>query len=141
MRKYRPSSDQPFVYSTWLRNYKHSSYFAKRIKPVVFFAGHHALIAHVLAKPTTQVLIAHPKNDPETILGYLVFEAANETKKPVVHFTFVKEAFRKMGVCKALFESHGINPNEPGMIFTHWCFPVDDLIRKFPEMIFNPYAL
>lgn len=135
VRKYRADLDKPFVYSTWLRNYKHSSYFAKRIKPVVFFAGHHNAISHLLEKPGIKALVACPKDDHETILGYLVCES---TEKPTVHFVFVKETFRNMGIARALFEAASLDPNK--IQFTHWTYPVDDLINKFPDMIFNPYG-
>lgn len=136
MRDYKPSTDQAFVYSTWLRNYKHSSYFAKRIKPVIFFAGHHNIVSHLLKKPEMRVFVACPKDDLDTILGYLACEPG---AKPVVHFIFVKEAFRNMGVARSLFAKAIIEPNK--MAFTHWTLPVDELIRKWPEMIYDPYKM
>lgn len=137
IRKYDPTSDEAFIFSTWLRNYKHSSYFAKRVKPSVFFAGHHKIVSHLLAKPTTTTFIAHPKDDPNTMLGYLVCDTSLE--RPIVHFTFVKEAFRKMGILRTLMSAAKITAEN--MSFTHWTIPVDDLIRKFPDIIYNPYAL
>ena len=139
IRKYRSDIDKPFVFSTLLKNYKHSSYFAKRIKPVIFFAGHHDVVAYLVEKPNVDTFIAHPKDDTETILGYLTCERRAEEALPIVHFVFVKDAFRNMGIARALFEHAKINPNE--MRFTHWTYPVDDLIRKWPEMIYDPYKL
>lgn len=135
VRLYRPSIDLSFVFSTWLRNYKHSSYFAKRIKPVVFFKGHQAVVEHILKKPTTKVYIAHPKDDSETILGYLACEPSTQT----VHFLFVKDAFRKMGIAKQLLAFSEINIEK--LNFTHWTMPVDELIRKWPDITYNPYAM
>lgn len=133
VREYRHEADQAFVYSTWLRNYKYSSYFAKRIKPAIFFAGQHKVIDHLLAKPSTKVVVACDRNDADTIMGYLAFEPG------VVHFVFVKDAYRKLGVATALFASQRIDVNQAK--FTHWCFPVDELIRKFPDMTYDPYCL
>jgi hypothetical protein len=135
VRQYIAATDKAFVYSTWLRNYKHSSYFAKRIKPHVFFKGHQAVIDHLLNKNSCKVFIASPKNDSETILGYL----ACEPSLSVVHFTFVKEAFRNMGIAKALFKEAGVDTSK--IILTHWTYPVDDFMHKYTEMVFNPYAL
>jgi len=138
IRNYRPDNDKAFIYSTWLRNYKHSSYFAKRIKPVIFFAGHHPIVEHLLGKSNSKIFIACPKGDADTILGYLVCEKP-EDKNPIVHFIFMKEAFRGMGIGKALFKHAAIDPNK--MNFTHWTLLVDDFIRKWPEMIYDPYKL
>lgn len=101
----------------------------------MFFTGHHKVVTHILAKPTTTTFIAHPKDDPNTMLGYLVCEPG---AKPIVHFTFVKEAFRKMGILKRLLEAAEIK--EPTFTFSHWTFPVDEFIRKYPELMYSPYA-
>lgn len=139
VRQYRPSADQAFVYSTWLRNYKHSSYFAKRIKPVIFFAGHHDLVSHLLRKPSVKVFVAHPKDDIDTILGYLACEPNTDTQKPVLHFIFVKDAFREMGIARCLIKASEIDIAKSRI--SHWTYPVDELIKKYPEMIYDPYAL
>jgi GNAT superfamily N-acetyltransferase len=137
VRQYRPSEDKAFVYSTWLRNYKHSSYFAKRIKPVVFFAGHHAILDHLSRKASFKVFVACHRDDPTQILGYLACEPDGE--KPTVHFVFVKEAFRKMGIARRLFTKAGINID--ACHFTHWTLPVDEFIRRWPGMTHDPYRL
>lgn len=138
VREYVPASEteKGFVYSTWLKNYKFSSYFAKRIKHAVFYKGHHQIVTHILEKPEVKTFVANPKNDPDTILGFLTCETG---EKPVVHFVFVKDAFRKMGVATALMRHAEIDPSN--LTFTHWTLPVDELIRKFPEMIYDPYKL
>jgi hypothetical protein len=135
VRRYDATTDEAFIYATWLRNYKSSSYFAKRIRHAVFFSGHKKVIEFILAKPQTTTLIAHPKDDPNTMLGYLVCEMV---EKPTVHFTFVKEAFRKMGILRRLMEAAEIA--DPTFTFTHWTFPVDELIGKYPDLVYNPYA-
>ncbi len=136
VRPYRSSEDKAFVYSTWLRNYKHSSYFAKRIRPVVFFAGHHALLDHLFNKPEIMCAIACSPEDPGQIFGYLAYQLR---PKPILHFIFVKDDFRKMGVARTLIKSTGIDV--ASATFTHWTYPVDDIIRRFPEMIYSPYEM
>jgi predicted GNAT family acetyltransferase len=137
IRGFRSSTDEAFVYSTWLRNYKHSSYFAKRIRPVTFFAGHHNIASHILKKESVKVFVACPKDDIETILGYLVCEP--DSDKQIIHFVFVKDAFRGLGVARALVEASQIDINK--IHFTHWTYPVDEFIRKYPDIIYDPYKL
>ncbi len=139
IRPYNAQTDTNFVYSTWLRNYKHSSYFAKRIKPSVFFAGHHAVLNHLLAKPAMRLSVACDKNDPETIWGWLACEPSN-LMQTVVHFMFVKDAFRKMGIARTLLNAAGVFDLNKTR-FTHWTYPVDEFIRQYPDMLFDPYAL
>lgn len=83
------------------------------------------------------MMVAHPKDDIETILGWLSYEIKENT--PVIHFIFVKEAFRNMGVAREMITRAGIDVTKA--TFTHWTFPVDEIIRKYPDIIFNPYDL
>lgn len=139
IRLFKPE-DLAFVYSTWLRNYKHSSYFAKRIKPSVFFEGHHKVLDSLFKKPELKVFIATPKDDPDTILGYIACElATEELNRTVIHFSFVKEAFRRMGVARALCKAAQVDFTKAS--FTHWTFPVDEIYKKLPDMTYNPYLL
>lgn len=62
-----------------------------------------------------------------------------ETDAPVVHFTFVKDAFRNMGIARAMLKASGIDVNK--LMFTHWTMPVDELIRKYPDITYDPYRL
>lgn len=136
IRAYKSDVDKNFIYSTWLQNYKYSSYFAKRIKPHVFFTGHQKIIDHLIAKPI-KVLIACPKNDDETICGYIAYEFKND--KPILHFIFIKEAFREMGIAKNLLKAAKIET--PTFTFTHWTFPIDELVRVHPDLTYDPYQL
>lgn len=138
VRIYNPDEDKAFVYASWLNSYKYSSYFAKRIHPHIFFKGHQKVIDHLLAKPLIQVLVAHPKDDENTMLGYLCYER-DQDLKAVVHFVYVKDTFKKMGVARALFDCAEIATN--AMKFTHWTLDVNDLMEKYPKMVFDPYAL
>lgn len=146
-RFYDNEVDRAFVFATWLRNYKYFSYFAKRIKPYVFFKEHHKMLEFLLGKPVVRALVAFPKGDPETICGYLVYEEEKPNSgyeamadiAPIIHYCYVKACYQKQGVAAALLERAGIDLN--GAVFTHWTMPVDELIKKYPDMIYNPYAL
>ena len=135
VRDINPETDSFFIYSSWIKNYKNSSYFAKRIKTKIFCDGCHNVITHILAKSGVKVFVACTKEDHDTIIGYLVCEPA----KNKAHYFYVKAAFRGMGVAKTLLNAARLNLN--GLVFTHWTFPVDGIFNKNPEMIYDPYAL
>lgn len=151
VRKYNPSLDKDYIYSTWLMQCKHS-YFAKRIKYPIYFKEHQKIIDHLMSKPSVKILIASPKNEADIISGYLAYEQKEEY--PVVHFVYVKSIFRKLGIAKLLLKEANININS--IRFTHFTYPqidhrtgkeyenaytADDLIKKYPDMIYNPYLL
>lgn len=137
IRPYEPSIDKEFVYANWLRKYKEQSYFAKRIRNVIFFKEHHKIIDHIMSKPSTTVVVASSKDEPDVNAGFMVYEKTAEI--PTIHFVYVKEVYKNMGVATTLLATQSIDPNH--LKFTHWTFVMNDLIQKYPGMLYNPYAL
>lgn len=106
-------ADEAFVFETFLRGYKRGSYYAKRIRDRRFYPAYHRVIEDLLARGRT--LVACPEGDPDTILGYVI---AEEAKEPVLHWCFVKLAWRRLGIATALIESALPEPEKA--VFTHW---------------------
>lgn len=130
--------DKAFVMSNLLKHTKNHSIHAKRIPRSLFFSHHHGLVENMLERPFTSVLIAHLKEDPNVIIGYLAVEEEPE-EEPIIHYVFVKEPFRKFGVAKMLLEASKLNPNVCQI--THWTHEVETLSKKFPKMKYNPYRI
>lgn len=129
--------DWPLLYNSWLKEYKQNSRWAKRITNDVFFSRHHAIIDYIFNKQTTKIMIAHPYDDSNHIVGYMVMEELN--KEQIIHFCFVKFAFRRLGLMKEMFKRAQVNPEK--MIFTHWTYVMDDIFPKFQSMTYDPYRL
>jgi len=125
--------DLPFIYSTWLRSYRHSSQFAKKLTNETFYDMHHRIIDAFIARGGL-VYIAHPINEPGVILGYLCIEP----NQSLVQYVYVKKAFRKMGIAKKLYESRKI---QDSLIFTHWTTDTDWITKKLTNFIYNPYLI
>lgn len=130
-------SDHAFIFSTWLRCYKHESAFAKPIAPKVFFARHHKVVERILAYKETRILVCSPKDDDHTILGYLVYTDAKP--KPVVQFCYVKMPFRKLGVAKALWNEALIVPEYS--LYTHRMDDMKWAEQRWPLMEYDPYLI
>jgi GNAT superfamily N-acetyltransferase len=130
--------DSGFVTANWLKHYKNWSPHTKRIPRQIFFRHHHALLQNLIARPFAQILIAHLPEDSNVILGFLAIEEEPE-EEPLIHFIFVKEAFRKFGIAKSLLEASKLNPNHCQI--THWTEEVETLSRKFPKLKYNPYRI
>lgn len=127
----------PFVYSTWLYCFRYYSYFCKRIKNSIFFKNHHKLLDNIISQSSTQILIAHSSEEPEVILGYIVYELMpHET----IHFIYVKNSFRKFGIAKSLLKESKLQLKETS--FSHWCFDTDWIMAKYPDQLtYNPYII
>jgi GNAT superfamily N-acetyltransferase len=127
-----------FVFATWLRNYKHSSQFARKIKNATFFKWHHLVIERIFERPGTQVLVATPQGESEPILGYAVLE---QQDCPVVHYVYVKDDWRKMGIATKLVAASRL-PLEKA-VFTHYTSALDELglLKKYTALEYNPYRI
>ncbi len=128
-----------FVFATWLRNYKHSSQFARKIKNATFFKWHHLVIERIFDRPNTLVLIATPQGESEPILGYAVLEAQDGT--PVIHYVYVKDDFRRMGIATKLIAASRLPLDRA--VFTHYTSALDELglLKKYTALEYNPYRI
>lgn len=128
--------DVPFLFATLLRSYRHASNFARRISNDVFYKYHHAFLDACLKRNGSKVLVAHPKGEPDVILGYLLTEALPSGEE-IIHYTYVKKSFRQMGIARALWAK--LENKE--YIFTHYTVDADWIVKKFNTLTYNPYLL
>jgi GNAT superfamily N-acetyltransferase len=131
------ANDLNFIMSKWLKNYKFSSRFTKKIKPDVYYKWHHLLIENIMGRITSTILIANPTDEPGVNLGFICFETMDNTK--VIHYIFVKPEFRNFGIGKRLY--HQAMGDKSIGYFTHWTYPIDTLEMKIPNLTYDPYRI
>lgn len=128
------TDDMNFIYSTWLKSYRHSSNFAKKLSNEVFYEWHHKVIDRFLDRGGS-ITIAHPIGEPSVILGYL---CAEKEPAAIIQYIYVKKPFRKMGIAKTLHKQCTLaGPYS----FSHWTLDTDWIIKKLTDLIYNPYLL
>lgn len=123
--------DLPFIFACWLRSYRHGSQFAKKISNSTFYTWHHRLIEGII-KRGAQVRIAHPKGDPDTILGFSCVETFED--RPLIQYVYIKKIFRGMGITKLLVPELTENAR-----FTHLMSKMN--LEKHPNLEYNPYLV
>jgi ribosomal protein S18 acetylase RimI-like enzyme len=137
IRRYE-EQDRAYLFNSWLKNYKMSSSFAKRIPNEIFFRNHHLILEHILSKPDTVVLIAHAGEDHNQILGYLAYE--DTPTGQVIHYVFIKEKFRNLGIARALIQHADVNPKN--VTYTHSTYDLGQLEMSGKiEGSYDPYRL
>lgn len=143
MMNIRPmtEADLPFILSTWLRNYRHSATgFTQAIDKDIYYEFHHLVISRILSRSGARILLAVDRQDPKVIFGYLVWEPLPESD--VVHYGYVKKAFRNMGVFKTLLGEAKIRPNK--IFYTHQTELGKKLVEKEREgweCRYHPYLI
>lgn len=129
--------DYALIFTAWLKSYKEQSPFAKKISSNVFYDKHHKIIANLLYKKKAKVLIAHPVDEPDIIVGFLVFEGT--TKEPIIHYIYTKEHFRGLGVASTLLDGLELGNG----VFTHWNYICGRFwnSEKYKGLAFDPYLI
>lgn len=115
------------IYATWLRSYQASSLQAKNIHKDTFFREHHKVLDGIFARDIIVRLAVLP-DDESVVLGWLVGEPG------VVHYVYVKPAFRRYGIARAL-----LSGLETPFTYTHSTYTLRDLHPRLEGCEFNPY--
>ena len=127
------ANDIPFIYATWLNAIKNDSAVGLSTTKTVFYESYRLVLDNILAKNSI-VLVACKQDEPNVIYGYMV----SEDKK--LHFTFVKEHFRELGIAKSLY-NQSFGSGSDLIICTHKTNFVNGLMRDRPYLVYNPYLL
>lgn len=123
--------DANFVLATFLRGLYYGESWYSAIPKDIFMNNYKRVAVAMLANPNNIVKIACLKEDPDVILGYSILSADYQ----VIHWCFVKKAWRKKGIARSLV------PSRPQFI-SHLTELGKSLMSKFPkETVFNPFAL
>lgn len=122
--------DWNFVLATFLRGLYYGDTWFKEIPKAIFMAAYHTVIERLLTKPGVYIKVACLKDDPEVILGYAILADSGNT----VHWVFCKSAWRKIGIAKSLVP-------ETAKVATHLTRVGLSLLKKRPNMVFNPFSI
>lgn len=131
----RPSDD-PFIFSSWLKSYFVGSDFCKDMTKTTFYAYHHKIVERILRR--SQALIVTPIGEDDLILAYMVSEVATATN-PILHYLYVKEAFRGDGMASLLIKTAGI-PQKATITHVTNAKNIDYLRNKH-EFNYCPYLM
>lgn len=91
--------DTNFIFATFLRGLYYGESWFTLINKNVFMERYHKVAEYLLKKPSITIKIACLKEDQNAILGYAIYE------NNVLHWVFVKKAWRSIGIAKDLVPS------------------------------------
>lgn len=126
-------SDEGFVFKAWLRGYW--EHFPARVivSEAEFMERWHRVIERILADKRAITVVAHVDGDPDALLGFACGNAE------CLHWAYVKQAFRKLGVCTSLMDSIELRFGLIRCQISHWPGPVDgwtyapQLLKEYAE--------
>jgi hypothetical protein len=124
------SSDRAFILATFLRSLYYGDSWFSQIPKNIFMYNYHKIAEVLLNSKNVLVKVACLKEDTDVILGYSILSK----DLTIIHFCFVKSAWRKQGIGSALLPST-INK------VTHLTQLGKSLLPKLKDTIFDPFAL
>ncbi len=132
--KLRPAAvtDAAFIFNSWLKCYRHSKS-AMQVQNDIYFSAQHKVIEGLVKR--AQFIIACSPTDENQIYGYGVGEMVEDVV--CVHFIYVKEPYRKLGLACTLLAALGHVPGTP-YLYTHRTHVAEKLEKKHP-LVYHPY--
>jgi hypothetical protein len=122
-------ADLPMVADAWVLTLRALNRAAKRANKATFFRHHHRVVERILQQPDTQIRIAAPPDDDFTVYGFAVLQPG------IVHMTYVKGLFRKIGMAKRLLAD--MKPN--GLTYTQMTRDIYWIHEKYPGLVYDPF--
>jgi hypothetical protein len=125
-------TDVSFIFSSWLKSNRNSTQYRELQNPV-YYAQHHVMVEGLMQ--SSAIIVAANPEDHTQIYGYLCFERIEGY--PVVHFAYVKDSFRNLGMLRLLLDEAKIDHTKPFFIThrTKMC----KMLERSMTPIHNPY--
>lgn len=136
IREYQ-SDDTAFIFSSWLRSFK-TSFFAKDIANKVYFWHQHKLIENIVSEGG-KILVACDPEDTSVVYGWIVYSHLSRHGLPCLHYIYVKQSFRGLGMAKALVKAAKIDTSKMSV-----CSHITGLGKTLAEkynFLYNPYII
>lgn len=129
-------NEKAFIYNSWLKSYGKSDE-ARRMIARVYFQGYEKIIKDIFDSGAYVALALNP-DDHDQILGYIVFSFDDQFNLSIVHYVYVKEAFRKLGIAQRLLASIHSKPKEEAIICT-FANEIFDALKDKYLLTYNPF--
>jgi GNAT superfamily N-acetyltransferase len=127
-------SDIAFIYKSWIDSYADTWDVAKS----VFGREYKEVIDCILTYPTSEIAVACKADEPDIIFGYMIYEEQTQIGPYLVHYVYVKEAFRKFGIAKHLIQNLKMKND---FLITHRTDLAKKILKKHPQVVYNPFIL
>jgi len=132
--RYLKDEDINFIYNSFLKSLKHAF---SSVPSEIYFNHLKLVLLKILERAT--VLVVHLKEDPNKILGYLIYERIKGIY--VLHYVYVKHVYRNLKIASGLIKSSGYRKDEESGIAS---FPIKkgefSFFEKF-NINYDPFIL
>lgn len=134
------AADENFVIHSWLK--ANWDLYASKLPGIdrdAYYRGQQGVIVRALDRPLSEVLVVTPRGDGLTIIAWVCSEKMPHHPETILHFVYVKEAFRDMGIAGLLVRAAGMDPER--LVYTHTNKRAAKIMSRRPNSSFNPWLL
>jgi len=141
LRPYR-ESDIPFIQNSWGSSYYKGADYVEYLSPREFNEKHRPIRESILNRPNIAIIVACSPQDEDLILGWVIVEKPLKVKGLILHYVYVKEAFKYERIARTLLIK--ALPESP-ILVTHMTDRARKIIRKkrefFKEYVYAPETI
>lgn len=121
---------------SWLSSFRHGGLFNRAVPNSLYYYHHHKVITKLLHEG--MVLVTVDREDPDHIVGWLCAQLYDSAL--VIHYGYVKQSFRRMGVFRQMVQVLQEKFQPPAVMYTHRT-QAGGRIADRNGWIYNPYLL
>ncbi len=142
--EFRPyiENDVNFIQSSWGNSYYTGGMIRLHLSPQEFHEFHRPIRTNFFMRPTATAIVCVWKKDPSLIIGWIAVEKPKKSPGLILHYLYVKQAFKHEGVAQKLLKM--ALPDRP-VLYTHSTERAQRLMRKhgelFTEFVFAPHLI
>lgn len=126
--------DKSFFFNSWLKSFRFGT-LCKNVENTIYYLNQHKIIEGIVKR--SKVVVCCNADDPKLIYGYICWEIVDG--QFVLHFMYVKEPYRKLGLAKMLMQQTGHDFTTLGC-YTHQT-KVSYYYEEKYNLIYHPYLL
>lgn len=134
LREYE-ETDIPFIFKSWLVNFRASNYLEDIIDHDIYFEFHKRLVEKILSDSIC-LLAANPEDESQ-VFGYIAYRKIKGLN--ILHYIYVKAPYRRLGIAEFLLD-FVFEKKRQTIVTTHYTRMARVLRRKW-NIVFNPYLL
>jgi GNAT superfamily N-acetyltransferase len=141
---FRPytTNDIPFIQSSWGNSYYKGASYHTFMEPDSFHSFHRPIREAFFERPETAAIVCVAKDDSDLILGWIAVERPPKPPGIMIHYLYVKEAFKRQGIATELISAVGASDL---VMHTHLTERADRIMfeskPKFKNWVYTPHLL
>ncbi len=140
-RSYK-ESDLNFIMSSWGHSYYKGYTYQYMLSPKDFHLFHRPLRENIIKRPTVATIICSAEIDPDLIIGWIMVEKPENYPGIIIHYVYVKEAFKGRGIASELYKS--VVPLIGPVFHSHTTERAERIIKshdKYKRLGYAPHCL